>query len=84
MSYKYRVEFAHVNDNIPEGEPLRQGTGTVEIETDLPVETQEEKDEVAKSLARKIGETRTVTAVAVLAIIPLERGEVVVDYDELD
>lgn len=77
MSYRYRVEFAHEDETQPE-EGLRHGRGNMEIVTDGPVETQAEKDEVARAVGLKLGKTK----IAVLQIIPLEVGEVFVDYND--
>lgn len=67
MSHKYRVTFAHDNDR-QENEDIRHGWGTVEIVTDRPVESDEQRLEVARS----IGNTYGFTKVGVMSIDPVE------------
>lgn len=55
---------------------LQHGSGSIEITTDRPVETDAEKYDVARAIGEQLGKTKIV----VTAIIPLETGEVVIDY----
>ena len=79
MAYKYRVEYAFENNTIEEDHPLHHGRGSQEITTDLPIETQQQKDDVTKVIFRKVHASHGVTLVAVQAIIPQETGHKVID-----
>jgi hypothetical protein len=57
----YTVKFAHQDNTKPD----LHGWGTMEITTDLPITTEEQKLEVARS----IGRAKSFTSVAVLEII---------------
>ena len=74
---RYRVEFAHQNTDADE--LIQHGTGSIEITTDRPVETDAEKYDVARAIGEQLGKTKVV----VTAIIPLEVGEVIIDYGDL-
>jgi hypothetical protein len=85
VEYKYRVQYAHVNEDtedVPGG--IHHGTGTIEITTDQMIETQEHKDDVAAAIGRALSKTHNVTGVAIQAIVPLQTGHVVIDMQDED
>jgi hypothetical protein len=71
------VEFAHQDTDADE--TIQHGSGSIEITTDRPVETDAEKYDVARAIGEQLGKTKIV----VTAIIPLEVGEVIIDYTDL-
>jgi hypothetical protein len=83
VEYKYRVNYAHINEDAEDiVGGVHHGQGTVEITTDKPVETQQQKDDVAKVVGRMLYEKHAVTEIAIQAIIPLETGHVVIDASD--
>lgn len=60
MEYSYKISFAHQDDTKED----MHGFGTVDITTDLPITTDEQRLEVA----RTIGLTHDFTQVAILSI----------------
>lgn len=74
-TYKWRVEFAHVDGTVPEEHPMHHGSGSMEIQTDELIETEQQKYEVAQAIGLKLDKTD----IAIKAIIPLVTGEVVID-----
>lgn len=78
---KYRIEFAHEDENADES--IRHGKGTIEISTDLPIESDDDTTykqrtyEVARSIGQQLGKTK----IAILSVIPLDAtGKVYIDY----
>jgi hypothetical protein len=79
VDYKYRVEYAHQDDTKPDiSGGIHHGTGSTEITTDTLIETQQHKDDVARALGLRLGKT----AIAIMAIIPLDTGHVVIDASD--
>lgn len=76
----YRIEFAHEDENADES--IRHGKGTIEISTDLPIESDDDTTykqrtyEVARTIGQQLGKTK----LAILSIIPLDKGHVTIDY----
>lgn len=60
MDYKYKVTFAHEDDTQEDA----YGWGTADITTDVPVET----DEQLKEVARSIGVLKGFTKVGIIKI----------------
>lgn len=80
MEYRYRVEFAHLNEAAEDvSGGIHHGMGTIEIATEVPIETQQQKDDVATVIGRKLHKEHNITDVAIQSIIPLETGHVVID-----
>lgn len=52
--FSYRIKFSHENENALSQEE-RHGQGQIDIETDVPIETQEQVNEVAKAILRNSG-----------------------------
>ena len=75
---KYRVNFGHEDDTKSEESGIRYGTGTIVVETPRPIETDDDKYEVARSIGQYLGKT----TVAIQTIIPLETGHVVIDASD--
>lgn len=77
----YRIEFAHEDENAHEA--IRHGKGSIEITTDLPIESddvttyKQRTHEVARSIGHQLGKTK----IAILSIVPIgEVGKVTIDY----
>lgn len=77
----YRIEFAHEDEHADES--LRHGKGTIEITTDLPIESDDEITykqrtfEVARSIGKQLGKSK----IAILSVVPLGvEGKVTIDY----
>lgn len=77
----YRVEFAHEDENAHEA--VRHGKGSMEISTDLPIESDDSTTykqrtyEVARAIGQELGKTK----IAILSIVPIgEVGKVSIDY----
>ncbi len=80
MEYKYIVRFAHVNEeaaDITGG--IHHGPGEMEITTYEPVETQQQRDDVAAIVGRAMHKKHGVTGIAVQAIIPVDDAQNVLD-----
>lgn len=67
MEYKYRITFAHVDDKATD-DTLKSGTGTVDIITDVPIETDEQRKEVAKQIG--LAYKKTQIAITKIEAIP--------------
>lgn len=76
----YRIEFAHEDENA--NEAIRHGKGSIEITTDLPIESDDDTTykqrtyEVARTIGQQLGKTK----IAILSIVPLDKGHVTIDY----
>lgn len=72
MEYKYRVKFAHVNEKVADvSGGIHHGPGEMDITTYEPVETQQQKDDIAAVVGRAMHKKHGVTGIAIQAIIPL-------------
>lgn len=80
MEYKYIVRFAHVNeeaDDVTGG--VHHGPGEMEITTYEPVETQQQKNDVATIVGRAMHKKHGVTEIVIQAIIPIKDKNKVID-----
>lgn len=83
MEYHYLVRYAHFNENaedIPGG--VRQGMGEMNIRTYEPVETQQQRDDVAAVIGRQLHEKYGTTDIAIQAIIAQDEPSQIIEVTD--
>lgn len=69
MEYKWRVEFAHVDDTVEDvSGGIHHGPGSIEIKTPGPIETDADRYAVAQAIGLHLNKTE----IWIKAIIPIK------------